>query len=82
MLDEALSGIDDDTRSRVMGALVDLDLDFVMTSHELWGTYHTVPSLAIYQLYREQGLFGVHCERFVWDGALLREEEQGELFRT
>jgi uncharacterized protein (TIGR02680 family) len=82
MLDEALSGIDDDTRARVMGALVDLDLDFVMTSHELWGTYHTVPSLAIYQLYREQGHFGVHCERFVWDGALLREEEQGELFRA
>lgn len=82
MLDEALSGIDDDTRARVMGALVDLDLDFIMTSHELWGTYHTVPSLAIYQLYREQGLFGVHCERFVWDGAVLREDEQGELFRT
>jgi len=82
MLDEALSGIDDDTRSRVMGTLVDLDLDFVMTSHELWGTYHTVPSLAIYQLYREQGLFGVHCERFVWDGSLLREEEQGDLFRA
>lgn len=82
MLDEALSGIDDDTRARVMGTLVDLDLDFVMTSHELWGTYHTVPSLAIYQLYREQGHFGVHCERFVWDGSLLREEEQGELFRA
>ena len=82
MLDEALSGIDDETRARVMGAMVDLDLDFVMTSHELWGTYHTVPSLSIYQLYREQGLFGVHCERFVWDGSLLREEEQGELFRT
>jgi uncharacterized protein YPO0396 len=82
MLDEALSGIDDETRARVMGALVDLDLDFVMTSHELWGTYHTVPSLAIYQLYREQGLFGVHCERFVWDGSLLREEEQADLFRA
>ncbi len=82
MLDEALSGIDDDTRARVMGALVDLDLDFVMTSHELWGTYRTVPSLAIYQLYREQGHFGVHCERFLWDGALLHEEEQGELFRA
>jgi hypothetical protein len=82
MLDEALSGIDDDTRARVMQALVDLDLDFVMTSHELWGTYHTVPGPAIYQLYREQGLFGVSCERFVWDGSLLREEEQGELFRA
>jgi uncharacterized protein (TIGR02680 family) len=82
MLDEALSGIDDHTRARVMGALIDLDLDFVMTSHELWGTYHTVPSLAIYQLYREQGHFGVHCERFLWDGALLHEEEQGEFFRA
>jgi ABC-type multidrug transport system ATPase subunit len=47
MLDEALSGIDDDARARVMGSLVDLDRDFMMTSHELWRTYRTVPSLAI-----------------------------------
>ncbi len=80
MLDEALSGIDDDTRERVLAATVAFDLDIVMTSHELWGTYVTVPSLSIYQLYRENGVYGVHAIPFLWDGAQLREDEQGELF--
>ncbi|MEJ7893155.1 MAG: TIGR02680 family protein [Solirubrobacteraceae bacterium] len=81
MLDEALSGIDDDTRAKVMDVLVRLDLDFVMTSHELWGTYHTVPSLSIYQLHRDNDLPGVAAERFLWDGELLHEREQGALWR-
>ncbi|MGH2498653.1 MAG: SbcC/MukB-like Walker B domain-containing protein, partial [Candidatus Limnocylindria bacterium] len=79
MLDEALSGIDDETRAKVMGVLVALDLDFVLTSHELWGTYRTVPQLSIYQLHRENGVFGVASERFLWDGELLHELEQGSL---
>ncbi len=79
MLDEALSGIDDETRERVLGVTVALDLDLVMTSHELWGTYGTVPQLAIYQLHREQGEFGVHGISFVWDGELLRELEPDQL---
>jgi hypothetical protein len=79
MLDEALSGIDDDTRERVLGATVLFDLDLVMTSHELWGTYRTVPQLAIYQLHRENGVFGVHAIPFLWDGAILRELEQDSL---
>jgi len=80
MLDEALSGIDDETRERVLAATVAFDLDLVMTSHELWGTYASVPSLAIYQLHRENGVYGVHAIPFLWDGAELREDEQGELF--
>ncbi len=79
MLDEALSGIDDETRERVLGATVAFDLDLVMTSHELWGTYRTVPQLAVYQLHREQGDFGVHAIPFLWDGDLLRELEQDQL---
>ena len=79
MLDEALSGIDDDTRERVLEATVAFDLDVVMTSHELWGTYQSVPQLAIYQLHRENGTFGVHAIPFIWDGDVLRELEQGEL---
>ncbi len=79
MLDEALSGIDDDTRERVLEATVAFDLDVVMTSHELWGTYRSVPQLAIYQLHRENGTFGVHAIPFVWDGDVLHELEQSEL---
>ena len=79
MLDEALSGIDDETRERVLEATVAFDLDLVMTSHELWGTYSSVPQLAIYQLHRENGTFGVHAIPFLWDGEVLRELEQDEL---
>ena len=79
MLDEALSGIDDETRERVFEATVAFDLDVVMTSHELWGTYRSVPQLAIYQLHRENGTFGVHAIPFIWDGDVLRELEQAEL---
>ncbi|MGA2009795.1 MAG: TIGR02680 family protein [Solirubrobacteraceae bacterium] len=79
MLDEALSGIDDETRERVLEATVAFDLDVVMTSHELWGTYRSVPQLAIYQLHRENGTFGVHAIPFLWDGDVLHEREQGQL---
>lgn len=79
MLDEALSGIDDETRERVLAATVAFDLDIVMTSHELWGTYRSVPQLSIYQLHRENGTFGVHAIPFLWDGDVLRELEQAEL---
>lgn len=79
MLDEALSGIDDETRAKVLAVLVALDLDVVMTSHELWGTYRTVPSLSIYQLHRENGAFGVASEHFIWDGESLRELEQATI---
>ena len=79
MLDEALSGIDDETRERVLEATVAFDLDVVMTSHELWGTYRSVPQLAIYQLHRENGTFGVHAIPFLWDGEVLRELEHQEL---
>jgi hypothetical protein len=78
MLDEALSGIDDETRERVLAATVAFDLDLVMTSHELWGTYRSVPSLAVYQLHREQGVPGVHGVPFRWDGHILHELEQAE----
>jgi uncharacterized protein (TIGR02680 family) len=79
MLDEALSGIDDETRERVLAATVAFDLDIVMTSHELWGTYRSVPQLSIYQLHRENGTPGVHAIPYVWDGEVLRELEQSEL---
>jgi len=68
-----------DMRERVLAATVAFDLDIVMTSHELWGTYRSVPSLSVYQLHREQGVPGVHAVPFRWDGEILHELEQGEL---
>ncbi|HEX6863021.1 MAG TPA: TIGR02680 family protein, partial [Thermoanaerobaculia bacterium] len=74
LLDEAFAGIDQGMRGRCMGLLVNLDLDFLMTSHEEWGCYEELPGVATYQLYREPGGDGVAAVRFVWNGRELEEE--------
>jgi uncharacterized protein (TIGR02680 family) len=65
-LDEAFVGIDDQMRSRLMGLLTQLDLDVLLTSHEFWGFYDTVPALVLYDLTRRPPLPGVHAQRFDW----------------
>ncbi|HKV09807.1 MAG TPA: TIGR02680 family protein, partial [Thermoanaerobaculia bacterium] len=74
LLDEAFAGIDQGMRGRCLGLLVDLDLDFLMTSHEEWGCYEELPGVATYQLYREPISDGVAAVRFVWNGHELQEE--------
>ena len=65
-LDEAFVGIDDQMRARLMGLLTQLDLDVLLTSHEFWGFYETVPALVLYDLTRRPPLLGVHAQRFDW----------------
>ena len=65
-LDEAFAGIDDQTRGRLMGLLVQLDLDMLLTSHELWGTYGEVPELSIYDLNRKPPTPGVFARHIAW----------------
>jgi hypothetical protein len=65
-LDEAFVGIDDQMRARLMGLLTQLDLDVLLTSHEFWGFYDTVPALVLYDLTRRPPLPGVHAQRFDW----------------
>ncbi|MFJ2172661.1 TIGR02680 family protein [Streptomyces sp. NPDC087851] len=68
-LDEAFAGIDAEMRGECMGLLVQLDLDFVMASHDEWGFYEEVPGVATYQLYRDPQVEGVLTTPVVWDGA-------------
>ena len=65
-LDEAFVGIDDTMRSRLMGLLTQLDLDVILTSHEFWGFYETVPSLVLYDLVRRPPTPGVYAQRLDW----------------
>ena len=67
-LDEAFVGIDDQMRGRLMGLLRQLDLDVILTSHEFWGFYDTVPSLVVYDLKRTPPVPGVYAQRFDWVG--------------
>ena len=65
-LDEAFVGIDDKMRARLMGLLTQLDLDVILTSHEFWGFYDTVPALVLYDLIRRPPTPGVYAQRFDW----------------
>lgn len=65
-LDEAFVGIDDKMRARLMGLLTQLDLDVLLTSHEFWGFYETVPALVLYDLIRRPPTPGVYAQRFDW----------------
>ncbi|MEB8343408.1 TIGR02680 family protein [Streptomyces endophyticus] len=68
-LDEAFAGIDAPMRGRCMALLTQLDLDFVLASHDEWGFHKEVPKVATYQLFRHQGLPGVLTTPILWDGA-------------
>lgn len=68
LLDDAFAKVDEPTHGRLLGLLVDLDLDFIITSERLWGCFPTVPSLHIYECLRDPGTRGVATVHFIWDG--------------
>lgn len=71
LLDDAFPKIDARTHPLLFGLLVQLDLDFVVTSERLWGTHDTVPSLAIYEALRSPTERGIAQYQHRWDGQRL-----------
>ena len=67
-LDEAMDGIDPQTREQVFALLVEFDLDWVMTSYDLNPCVATVPRAGFYELHRDNAEWGVWAQHFVWDG--------------
>lgn len=72
LLDDAFPKIDVRTHPLLFGLLVQLDLDFVITSERLWGDHETVPSLAIYEALRDPSQRGIAQYEYRWDGRSLR----------
>ncbi|MYV98420.1 TIGR02680 family protein, partial [Streptomyces sp. SID3343] len=72
LLDDAFAKVDEPTHGRLLGLLVRLDLDFVLTSERLWGTFREVPSLHIYECLRDPHHRGVATLHFTWDGSQKR----------
>ena len=68
LLDDAFAKVDEPTHGRLLGLLVELDLDFIITSERLWGCFATVPSLHIYECLRDPHIRGVAVVHFTWDG--------------
>ncbi len=68
LLDDAFAKVDEPTHGRLLSLLVDLNLDFLITSERMWGCFSTVPSLEIYEALREPSVPGVALVHFRWDG--------------
>ena len=72
LLDDAFAKVDEPTHGRLLGLLVDLDLDFLLTSERMWGAFHTVPNLHIYECLRDPNARGVATVHYTWDGRAKR----------
>lgn len=67
-LDEAMTGVDDEIKASFMGLTVNFDLDVMLTAHDEWCKYPTVPAVAVYDLARHKGLPGVDAVPYLWCG--------------
>ncbi|MFI6062848.1 TIGR02680 family protein [Streptomyces sp. NPDC051286] len=68
VLDDAFAKVDEPTHGRLCRILVDLDLDFVLTSERLMGNWPDVPSLHIYECLRDPHVRGVATLHYSWNG--------------
>ena len=68
MLDDAFAKVSEDNHERLFGLLVDLDLDFVVTSERLFGTHASVPALSIVEVLRDPDLRTIALVHYHWDG--------------
>ncbi|MEV5526826.1 TIGR02680 family protein [Streptomyces prunicolor] len=68
LLDDAFAKVDEPTHARLGRILVDLDLDFVLTSERLIGNWPDVPSLHIYECLRDPHVRGVATLHYMWNG--------------
>ncbi|MFE9812743.1 TIGR02680 family protein [Streptomyces sp. NPDC005548] len=68
LLDDAFAKVDEPTHGRLGRILVDLDLDFVLTSERLMGNWAEVPSLHIYECLRDPHVRGVATLHYTWNG--------------
>ncbi len=72
-LDEAMTGVDNEVKATFMGLTVELDLDVMLTAHDEWCTYATVPAVAVYDLARRRYVPGVDAMPYLWCGGMLEE---------
>lgn len=68
LLDDAFAKVDEPTDGRLGRILVDLDLDFVLTSERPMGNWPEVPSLHIYECLRDPHARGVATFHYTWNG--------------
>jgi uncharacterized protein (TIGR02680 family) len=76
-LDEAFAGIDDTFKPQLLGLTVKFDLDLLMTGHDLWVRYPTVPLIAHYDMQHDKASHALSSLLVLWDGEQLIDADAG-----
>lgn len=74
LLDEAFERLDEPTIARMLGLLVDLDMDWIITWPSGWGLSEKIPRMHIYDVLRPKGGRGIACTHAIWSGNTLAEQ--------
>jgi len=77
-LDEAFAGVDEQNMRDMFQLLTDMKFDYMMTSQQLWGCYDTVPSLAIYEVFRPNDANFITLIPYFWNGEKRRLVMEGD----
>ena len=72
LLDDAFAKVSEDNHASLFGLLVDLDLDFIVTSERLWGTHASIPELSICEVVRDATMNTILLERAHWNGGAMK----------
>ena len=75
LLDEAFERLDDPTIARMLGLLVDLDMDWLITWPSGWGVSPKIPKMHIYDVLRPRSGHGIACTHTTWNGAALNRTD-------
>lgn len=75
LLDEAFERLDEPTIARMLGLLVDLDMDWIITWPSGWGLSEKIPRMHIYDVLRPKGGTGIACTHAIWTGNGLTDED-------
>ncbi|MGI5157546.1 SbcC/MukB-like Walker B domain-containing protein [Microbispora sp. CA-102843] len=76
-LDEAFAGIDDRYKPELLGLTVKFGLDLLMTGHDLWIHFDTVPMAAHYDMHHDKSAHAVSAMLMLWDGAQTIDADAG-----
>lgn len=71
-LDEAFAGVDENNIENMFELIRNFKFDYIMNSQVLWGDYPSVPSLAIYELFRPENAPFVTVVSYEWNGSIKR----------
>ncbi|GAA4613917.1 TIGR02680 family protein [Saccharopolyspora hordei] len=75
LLDEAFERLDDPTIARMLGLLVDLDMDWLITWPSGWGVSPKIPKMHIYDVLRPRSGHGIACTHTTWTGTDLHRAD-------